>query len=113
VTRPFDDRPLTVDGSLPVSEIVEAVDQLFGAVLASGPCAQTLEERQRLLREINQAIVDQIRGYYAQAWMDGNPDLLTRSFVCECGNPICEAEVSRTIQDALAEPVLARGHEFR
>ncbi len=104
---------LTVDGSLGVSEMVEAVYQLFSSVLTSGPWAKTLEERQRLLREINQAILDQIRGYYAQSWVDGDPDLLTRSFVCECGNLTCEAEVSRTIQDVLAGPVLARGHEFR
>jgi hypothetical protein len=47
--------------------MVEAVDQLFGEVLASGPCAKTLDERQGLQREINQAFADQIRGYYARS----------------------------------------------
>ena len=64
---------LTVDGSLGVSEMVEKVERLFRDVLDSGPSAQTLDERRRLLREINEAIVDQVRGYHPRPLGRGEP----------------------------------------
>lgn len=101
---------LTVDGSLDVKGTVEAVGRLFNEAIAQGPCADTLDERQRLLREINEAVVTQIRGYYRRSWAEGDPELARRSFVCECGDPGCEDEVNLTVREAAADPALAPGH---
>jgi len=33
-----------------------------------------------------------------------------RDFVCECGDPICDVEVTVTVKEAARAPVLAPGH---
>ena len=57
---------LSLDGSLDLEATVAAVEELFAAALAEGPCAETRAERRALLREANEAIVAQVRGYYAR-----------------------------------------------
>jgi len=101
---------LVVDGSRDASEMTDAVDRLLGDVLAAGPGAATPEERRRLLREMNEAVVAQIRGYYSRAGADGDPDAVTRAFVCECGDPACDLEVSLSVTDVASGPVIAPGH---
>jgi hypothetical protein len=101
---------LTVDGAGGPEVVVAAVERLFGDALRAGPRAGSLPERRRLLREANEAIVGQVRGYYARPWAGGDPDRVTRSFACECGRARCDAEVVRSVGDAAAGPVLEDGH---
>jgi hypothetical protein len=101
---------LTVDGSCGIDETVAAVEHHFAEALAAGPRAQTRAERQALLREINAAIVAQVRAYYARPWANGDPDAVVRSFVCECGDPTCEIELERTVREVATRPALAPGH---
>jgi AAA domain len=88
---------LLVDGSRDIEETVAAVEGRFADAIAAGPRAQTTEERRALLREINGAIVAQVQGYYARSWARGDPDAVVRSFVCECGDPACTAELELTV----------------
>ena len=60
--------------------------------------AQTTKERQALLREINQAVVEQVRAGHARPWATGKPDDEERTFVCECGNPDCDVFVEQTVR---------------
>jgi hypothetical protein len=101
---------VTVDGSLGIDELTMTVSDHFRAALAVGPRAATGDERRVLLREMNESVVHQIRGYYARPWAEGNPDLVRRTFVCECGQPECEADAVATVAETAATPVFAAGH---
>lgn len=101
---------LAVDGSRGIPETVAAVEELFADALAAGPRAETGDERRALLREANLAQVEQVRAYFARPWADGDADTTERSFVCECGEPGCEASVVVTVGRAAAGPALAPGH---
>jgi hypothetical protein len=101
---------LTIDGSRSVEETTRAVESLFSDAVAAGPRAETLEERRTLLREINGAIVAQVRGYYARPWANGDPDAVVRRFVCECGDPACTVDLELTVAEVATGPALARGH---
>jgi dephospho-CoA kinase len=103
-------RVLVVDGAHGIDETVAAVERLFEDALAEGPLAETVAERRALLREANEAIVAQVRGYYARPWAEGEADQVVRSFVCECGERSCEASVEVRVGVAAAAPVLAAGH---
>jgi hypothetical protein len=100
---------LPVDGSRGVDEMTKVVEERFAAAIAEGPCADTLEERRALLREANEAVVEQVRGYFARPWAQGDPEQVVRSFLCECGETRCSETVSVTVEVA-AEPVYAAGH---
>jgi hypothetical protein len=86
-------RTLTVDGSRGVQETVAAVQELFAEALAEGPRAATLAERRGLLREANQAIASQVRGFYARPWANGDAEAVVRELICECGDLGCVASV--------------------
>jgi hypothetical protein len=102
---------LAVDGSRSLSETVVAVEQLFREVLATGPRATTLDGRRHLLRETNEAIVAQVRGYWARRpRAEGDPSLVVRMFACECGAPDCDLDVRLTVGQASAGPALQAGH---
>jgi dephospho-CoA kinase len=101
---------LVVDGDRGLDAIVTAVEERFADALAEGPLAETAAERRRLLREANEAIVGQVRGYYARPWAVGEADDVVRGFVCECGDRFCEATVEIAVGAAAAAPVLAGGH---
>jgi hypothetical protein len=101
---------LPVDGARSIPQMVKAVEQLFETALQQGPRARTLEERQSLLREINDAIVEQVRGYHARPWAAGDPEVVRRTFVCECGDPACEADVELPVGAVCADRALAAGH---
>ena len=111
--RAHDAPALTVDGTLGVDDMVDAVVGLFGAILALGPLAATRADRQALLREMNENLIAQIRGYYARPWAIGDPDTVTRVFVCECGDAECDLEMLLTVREAGAHGVLAPGHRGR
>ncbi len=100
---------LSVDGTRGIDEMTEAVDELFGAAIANGPRAKTLEERRALLRDANRAVAEQVRGYYARPWAQGDPASVVRSFLCECGDTECFESVHATVH-ASAKPIYAPAH---
>jgi hypothetical protein len=101
---------LSVDGTRGIEETTRAVESLFADALAAGARATTVEERRALLREINEAIVAQLRAYYARPWADGDPDTIVRRFVCECGDPACEVDLELTVGEVAAGPARAPAH---
>jgi hypothetical protein len=103
-------RTLTVDGSRSIDQMVAAVEELFAAALAQGPRAATLAERQGLLREANQAIASQVRGFYSRPWANGDAEAVVREFVCECGDPGCDASVFIPVRALASGAALAPGH---
>jgi hypothetical protein len=101
---------LMVDGSRDIAEMVDAVDHLMREAIATGPRAGTRSERQRLLRDINENIAAQVRGYYARAWATGSADAVRRSFVCECGKTACDLDVVLSVAEVSDGPALALDH---
>lgn len=101
---------LSVDGARSIDETVAAVEELLAAAIASGPLASGRPERRALLREANLAQVEQIRAFHARPWAEGNPETVERSFICECGDPACTADVLATVASVSAAPALAPGH---
>ena len=96
-----------VDGSRPLEAMIEIVEARFADILAAGPLAESVPVRRRLLAEANRAIADQVGGFHARSWAEGDADSVIRQFVCECGDPACDAVVTVTVGEALAGPVLA------
>lgn len=103
---------LTVDGSMGVSAIVEVIELVFGDALAQGPRAETVDERRRLLPEMNEALAALVRGYYARPWAQGDPDLVRRSYVCEWGDSACDVDLDLTVPDVSARLAIAPGHHL-
>jgi hypothetical protein len=101
---------VTVDGSRGIDDLVAEIEARFADVLAAGPRAETPAERRLLLREANEAIVAQVRGYHARPWAQGDADEVVRSFLCECGDPGCAAFVDAPVATAAGGPVLAANH---
>jgi hypothetical protein len=108
--REHDAPVLSVDESRGVDEMLAAVEDRFAEALAEGPCAETIAERRALLREANEAVVAQLRGYFARPWADGDADAAVREFLCECGDPACDATVEVAVGAASRGPVVAHGH---
>ena len=108
--RDNDVATLAVDGSMDVSEMTSAVERLFADPLSRGPRAGTPTERQALLREMNDAVIEQIRGYHARPWAGGDPETIARAFACECGRPSCEATVVVTVGEAATRRPFAPAH---
>lgn len=104
---------LEVDGSRSLQEVVCAVERLFGGALSTSSRAETADARRRLLREANKAVVAQVRAGHARPWAVGDPDVVTRQFVCECGDPSCETDVSLTVRAAAAGRALVPGHDVK
>lgn len=98
---------LHVDGSLDVDATVAAVEAHFADVISAAPRAERRGERQALLREANLAIVEQLRGFYARPWANGDAETVTREFLCECGDTSCVATVVTSVGAAAAAPVLS------
>jgi len=101
---------LTVDESTPLDLLVAAVEERFADALAAGPCAETRAERRALLREANEALATQVRDYYARPWAEGDAAEVVQEFLCECGEPGCEACVRLRVGELPLGPVLAPGH---
>lgn len=104
---------LDVDGSLTIDEAVEAVERLLGEALAAGPRAETAGERRALLREANLATVAQVRAYFARPWARGDGERAERSFICECGDTSCVADVVASVAAVAAAPAVATGHHIQ
>jgi hypothetical protein len=103
---------LTLDGSLDLEATVAVVEELFAEALAEGPRAETRAERRALLREANEAIAAQVRGYYARPWAEGNAESVVREFLCECGNTACDASVRVPVAALASGAVLVPGHRW-
>jgi hypothetical protein len=99
-----------VDGSGGIEQTVTAVEELFAAALAEGPRAETLAGRRALLREANDAVADQARGFYARPWANGDAEAVVAEFRCECASPACEASVRLPVGALRPGPALAPGH---
>jgi hypothetical protein len=99
-----------VDGSLSVGGVARQVETRLSEALAAGPRADTTGERRLLLREINMAVVVQIRAYYSRPWSDGDPETVERLFVCECGAPTCEDDLLSTVGSVAGAPALSPRH---
>lgn len=104
---------VTVDGSAGLPEVADQVEEHLHAQLVAGPHAASAAERAALLREINQAVVDQIRAGRSRPWADGHADEAFAWFVCECADHGCVAEVETTVGLADRAPLLAPGHPGR
>ena len=98
-----------LDGTRSVDEITKAVEERFAAAIAEGPRAETAAERRDLLREANEAVVEQVRRYFARPWAQGDPEQVVRSFLCECGRTGCSESIEVTVERA-ARPVYSPGH---
>jgi len=109
-TATHEARVIDLDGSQSISDIVEEVERLFADVLATAPKAETLAERRALLREANLARVEQVRAYHRRPWAEGDPEVRVRTFICECGDAACQAEIQATVAEAAAAPLLTPGH---
>ncbi|HEY3183631.1 MAG TPA: hypothetical protein VGJ77_12395 [Gaiellaceae bacterium] len=101
---------LPVDESRGIDETVAVVEERFSEALAEGPRVETVAERRALLREANEAVVAQVRGYFARPWAAGDADAAVRAFLCECGDPFCDATVEVAVGELARGPALARGH---
>jgi hypothetical protein len=93
-----------------IEDTVAAAEEHFAPALAEGPRAETPGERRALLREANEAVVEQVRGYFARPWTRGEADEVERAFLCECGDTLCTSDVLATVREAAAGALLARGH---
>ena len=100
-------RTVAVEG---ITETVAAVEAAFRGALVVGPLAESLVERQQLLREANLAQAEQVRAFYARSWATGDPERVERAFICECGDRECVADVRRTVGLAASAPVISPGH---
>ena len=108
--REHDVPVLDVDGSRGPDETLAAVEERFAAALAEGPRAESLAGRRALLREANEAVAAQVRGYHARPWAHGDPEQALREFLCECGDAACTASVTLAVGLLAAGSVLAPGH---
>jgi hypothetical protein len=93
-----------LDGS---GDVLAQVEQRFAAPLAAGPGPG---DRAALARAENQAIAAQVRGYHARPWTEGDPEAVVYDFVCECGEPGCDAVLRVPVGAAAAAAVIAPGH---
>jgi hypothetical protein len=100
-----------VDGTRTLDEMTTVVEQRFATIIAAGPTANSTVARQRLLRETNLAVVNQVRGFHARPWATGDAGSVTREFACECGEPSCETMVSANVAEAAAGPIRSQGHD--
>jgi hypothetical protein len=101
---------LVVDATRGIDAMVAAVEERFAPALAQGPRVGTEAERRALLREANEAVVTQVRGYCARPWAEGDPESVVRTFLCECGDPACVAELRLEVGAVAAGPACAPGH---
>ncbi len=90
---------IEVDGSRGIEEMVQTVETVFAQALAEGPRAETLSERQTLLRYANAAVVSQVLAGLARPWSNGDSRKVVRTFLCECGDPDCTADVEMPVAD--------------
>ena len=89
---------LRVDG-MGIDEALASVEELFADAIEEGPRAETIGERQALLRYANDAIVTQASGYLSRPWATGDEATFVREFRCECEDPECTEVVALPVAD--------------
>lgn len=92
---------ITVDNQT-VDETIAEVERLFGAFIAEGPKAVTIDQRRELVRYGNQALVTQYLSPLARPITSRDPEKTIRIFDCECATPSCDALVELSVSDAAA-----------
>ncbi|MEQ7128526.1 hypothetical protein ABN034_28880 [Actinopolymorpha sp. B11F2] len=101
---------------LTVEETIAEVERVFAHRISEGPTALTSEENRSLLRDANQALVNQYASRSPRPLAPIEPDKVVRTFDCECARRTCAALVDLTIGHAAAavmsDPpaILATGH---
>jgi hypothetical protein len=69
--------------------------------------AMVVDDLRALLRELNEAVAAQVRGYHARPWATGDPDTVVCAFVCEYGDRACAEEPRLPLRELSAGPLLA------
>ncbi|MBE1609978.1 hypothetical protein [Actinopolymorpha pittospori] len=87
---------------LSVEEAIAEIERVFAPRIGKGPTATTVEERRSLIRQANQALVNQYASPSSRPLTTVDPDSVIRTFDCECALPECTALVELTISDAAA-----------
>jgi ATPase family associated with various cellular activities (AAA) len=95
---------------VPVLEDPAGVGERFAGAIAAGPRARDRDERRALLREMNEAVADQIGGFFRRWWAKGDPEAVEQDLACECGDPDCLADVRAPVGVLRDGPVIATGH---
>jgi cytidylate kinase len=101
---------------LTVNETVAELERIFSHRIGEGPTAVTVEENRSLIRDANQALVNQYASRSTRPLTPIEPDNVVRTFDCECARRSCAALVDLTIGDAAAAvrsappTILATGH---
>jgi hypothetical protein len=95
---------------VPLLDDPSGLEARFADAIAGGPRAATREERQALLREMNEAVAAQVRGYFRRWWAKGDPAGFEQALACECGDAGCLADVRAPIGVVGRGPVVAPGH---
>ena len=90
---------LRVDDTLDIDDALAAVEDLFADAISEGPRAETLDDRQALLRWANEEVVNQARAYLARPWATGDEATFMREFLGECGDPECAGAVQRPVAE--------------
>ena len=89
-----------------VESVIGNVERLLRPALSAGPHARDRGERRGLLREANLAVVEQVRAGSRRPWAAVDPETARRRFVCECGDPDCDADLDRSVAEAAAGPLI-------
>ncbi|HEU4948475.1 MAG TPA: hypothetical protein VFT31_15095 [Kribbella sp.] len=101
---------LIMDGTATIDEAVADVERHFADLLTAGPVAASSAERRDLLRYANQAVVAQYTGYFARPWTSGDLAGSTAAFMCECGSPDCDVQLTLPVTALPDSPLLAPNH---
>jgi predicted nucleic acid-binding protein len=83
----------------------DTVEARLAAAIADGPRATSRAERTALLREANEAVRAQVRGFHSRPWASGDAETVVVELMCECGDPACTATLARAV--GAPGPVLA------
>ena len=88
-------------------DMLAELERRFAAAIAAGPGPG---DRAALARAENAAIVGQVRGFHARPWTAGDAEAFVHDFVCECGDPACDAVLALPVATVAAGRVVAPGH---
>ncbi|CAM3105170.1 AAA family ATPase [Stackebrandtia soli] len=103
------DAPVIVnDDDSTIDGLIAAVAERFAHVLPFGATDRT--QRAELLRASNQAIVDQVRGFFARPWAVGNAETQRATLDCECGGAECLDTVDVVIGELSDVPLISDDH---
>jgi cytidylate kinase len=109
---------IEITAAMTREDVATAVESLLAGAIAAGPRAGSVTERQALLRDANDAILQGSREFLARPWARADPQAFVREFACECQDDDCAAivplslpayERARDEGPVLAHPPVERG----